>query len=80
MLCKRQGSLQHLVSFKYKIQNHNSILVQSKSVDVLEKNEVDCFKNLLLNKKWISLWLKRADSNAIQNLFLTGYFIQNHCF
>lgn len=51
MLCKRQGSLQHLVSFKYKIQNHNSILVQSKSVDVLEKNEVDCFKNLLLNKK-----------------------------
>jgi hypothetical protein len=51
MLCKPQGSVEHLIRLKYKIEIHNYILLQSKCVDILEKNEVNCLKIFLLNKK-----------------------------
>lgn len=44
MLCKPQGPVQHLIRLKHKIPIHNSILVQSKCMDILEKDEVNCLK------------------------------------
>lgn len=44
MLCKPQGPVQPLIRLKYKMPIHNSIPEQSKCVDILEKNEVNCLK------------------------------------